>query len=327
MLLLALASTVSAMTPIQLRINGETMIVNGEGFVNIPKSWNEKFLKGVYCDSPSRMKDADIVLAHFKQDDDYVVAQMLVDDDTYVITYKREGGIIDGALVLSKDDILFATDFMNPRGNKMVAKESEVSLNYNQFIITRHYITFVNYHELGGDVIKEDGSVILTYNIDPTGIITREAPTYKASRIVEPNGSVPGDCGKKSTVTELDKPETLGPGLDVILCITTPISKQDNAGMMEAPIKYYQLVPMENSGNYDPEDFIYKEVETCLWQERMMYRNPITWLDWLSKHPNSESMKAFSIASDELKSWLKTKIKSVKNKKQRKDYQKVINTK
>ena len=71
-MLLSLCASMSALSPIRVRINGENF-----AFIHsakVPESMNEKFLKGVYCGLASDFKDESLTITGFNHADNYTIA-------------------------------------------------------------------------------------------------------------------------------------------------------------------------------------------------------------------------------------------------------------
>lgn len=325
MMLMSVSATVSALTPIPLRINGVTLDFIQNAVV--PESMNEQFLKGVFCGLTSDLKDEEIIITDFKNSDNYIAAVLEVGRYYYVATYKPNGGIIDGALLLKNEDIVMGCDFLNPRGNQMNAKSPSITLEENMVSVTRNFITYVNAREKGGPIITEVGSVTSVYDIDKTGKISRGNGSQHSKWTVKANGSVPGNRGGMD-VTESDECRTLGLGMNVISLYTDPISKEDK----ETPARMEILFKQFNEILARERDIDVVTVAKCLaeleiTQEGMILRTPQLWLDWLDKNPNTKCMEALnkSLEKDEdFKAELQKVVKSLKDRKLRKAWQKRV---
>lgn len=321
-LLVSLTFTASAMTPIQLRINGaELPFVQS---ANVPESMNEQFLKGVYCGMSEDLRDASLTITHFKQTDTYTIALIQCDDDYYVVTYRPAGGIIDGALLLMKNDIALACDFMNPRGNRMSAEEPTFALDVDKVSVTRNFVTQVNADELGGPSITEVGSVTMVYNVDKTGKMTVDEGSQHSQWMVAENGSVPGNHGGKQ-VTESDKCRTLGPGMNIISLYTMPVSQETAQTPDRLEVLYKQfdelMVAAQGNGAMQAARCL-SELENV--EEGLVLRNPQLWLDWLNRHSETRCMESLqdSLDDEDFKVELRAAVKSLKDKKLRKAWAK-----
>lgn len=315
MMLLSLSATMSANSPIKLKINGATLDFVQEAVV--PESMNEQFLKGVYCGLMSDIKDK-IIITDFKHSDNYTIALLLVGSDYYVATYKPKGGVIDGALLLKKNDIVMACDFMNPRGNRVNAKSPSISLEEDKVSVTRIFKTYVNAYDKGGPIITEEGSVTSVYDVDKSGKIAAPNDSQHSKWIVVENTSVPGNRGGKDVI-ERDACRTLGPGIVVINLYKMPVSQENDEtpGRLENLFKQFDGMKRDVPKR-EMEQFTscIEELEKC--QKGMILRNPKLWLDWLDKNSDSSSIKVLNKSLEEdkdFKAELLKEVKSLKDKK------------
>lgn len=325
-LLLSLTATVSALTPIQLRINGIDLPFIQSAVV--PDSMNEQFLKGVYYGMTSDLKNKQIIITHFKQSDNYTIALLSIEGNYYVVTYKHEGGIIDGALLLKYKDIILGCDFMNTRGNRMKAESPTFSLEEDKVSVTRNFVTYVNAYDKGGRIITEVGNITSSYNVDKTGKIYISDGFQHSKLIIAENSSVPGSHGGK-TETESDRCRTLGPGMNVISFYTNPVSQenQETPKRLETLFKQFDDM-LANVPKREVENVEKCLAELELSQKAMILRNPKQWLSWLNKNPDSRSMKALNKSlelSQDFKSELLQQVKSLKDKKLRNAWKKRLN--
>ncbi len=321
MMLLSLSATMSANSPIKLKINGATLDFVQEAVV--PESMNEQFLKGVYCGLMSDIKDK-IIITDFKHSDNYTIALLLVGSDYYVATYKPKGGVIDGALLLKKNDIVMACDFMNPRGNRVNAKSPSISLEEDKVSVTRIFKTYVNAYDKGGPIITEEGSVTSVYDVDKSGKIAAPNDSQHSKWIVVENTSVPGNRGGKDVI-ERDACRTLGPGIVVINLYKMPVSQENDEtpGRLENLFKQFDGMKRDVPKR-EMEQFTscIEELEKC--QKGMILRNPKLWLDWLDKNPDSSSIKVLNKSLEEdkdFKAELLKEVKSLKDKKLQKAWE------
>ena len=324
MMLLSLSATVSALTPIDLRINGIHLPFIHDAVV--PESMNEQFLEGMYCGPTSELKGKQLIITSFKYSDNYTIAVIHVEGGyDYVVTYKPNGGVIDGALLLKKDDILLACNFLNPGGNQMYAQSPTIDLEESKVSVTRNFETYVNAYEKGGPVIIEEGSVTSVYDVDKSGKISAADGSQHSKWIVKGNASVPGNRGGKD-VTEYDKCRSLGPGISVIYFYKNPVSQEDEKTLERLESLYIQFDGMERDvpkREADKFTNCINELEKC--QKGMTLRNPTLWLDWLNKNPDSRSMKVLNKSLEDdgnFKAELLKEVKSLKNKKLRKAWEK-----
>lgn len=329
MMLLAMSVTASAMTPIQLKINGVILQHNGKSAM-VPESMNAQFLKGVYCGSDNDLKDEQVVITQFEYAEnnsnmDICIALLTVDDEYYLATYKATGGIIDGALLLKKDDILLGCDFFNPRGNKMRAYSPEILLDKGKVSVKRNFLTYVNAFDKGGPIITEEGSVTKVYEVDNTGKISVSGGGQHSKWTRAANASIPGGKHDRD-VTEGDKCRTLGLGMNLISFYTKPVSQENDETINRFEILLKQFSEVLNQvkgyGTADARNCL-AALEKC--QEGMVLRNPQLWLDWLNKNPESKNMQALQKKmelNNDFKLQLLDAVKSLNNKKLRQAWEK-----
>lgn len=331
LIMLSLSSTMTAMTPIELKINGVSLPFVQNAVV--PESMNEQFLKGVYCGLASSLKEEQIIITRFEYADnntnpDICIALLKVGYDYYLATYKVKGGIIDGALLLKKDDIELGCDFMNSRGNMMSAKSPDITLEKGTVSVTRNFITHVNAYDKGGPIIREDGSLTMLYSVDKTGKISLSMGPQHSKFTVAENASVPGrSTGRGGTdVTESDHCRTLGLGMNVIMFYVSPVSQEDEktGNKLEILFKQFDEMMARTKGHE------FKGAAKCMAelemiQKCMVMRNPQLWLSWLDKNPNTRSMEILNKSLEENKDFkaeLMEAVKSLKDKKLRKAWEK-----
>lgn len=324
MMLLSLSATVSALTPINLRINGINLPFIHDAVV--PDSMNEQFLKGVYCGPTSELKDKQLIITSFKYSDNYTIAVISVEGGyDYVVTYKPEGGVIDGALLLKKDDILLGCNFLNPRGDRMYVKPPTINLEESKVSVTRNFENYVNAYEKGGPIISEEGSVTTVYDVDKSGKISASDGYEHSKWIVKGNAGVPGNHGGKD-VTESDNCRSLGPGMSVIYFYKNPVSQEDEKTLGRLENLYTQFDGMQRDTPKREMGALANcidELEKC--QKGMTLRNPKLWLNWLNKNPDSRCMAVLnkSLENDgNFKAELLKEVKSLKDKKLRKAWEK-----
>ena len=325
MMVMTMFATMSAMTPVvkYADINGERLECGfkEDGVALVPRNLNEKFLKGVYCGSPQEMCEAGINITQWKATKDYTIALLKamapnIATTWYVVTYKPQGGIIDGALLLCEDDILIASGeiMFADRGIKMEAKSPGFSLEEHSVTVTRKFKSYVNIYDKGGPIITEDGSVTYQFDVDGNGIITRnaESPTFHSLWTEKMNMSIPGRISQNpngdKAVTESNKCHTLGMGLMVIAHYTTPASDVMIADKTESRLRSLDEMSLTMHDSKMLEEINQKRKMLCSWQKGMMYRNPSLWLIWLDNHQDSKCMNVVKecLGTDEyFRAWMR----------------------
>lgn len=324
-LLLVLSSfAVSAITPVELKINGVTLGWFNNEYI-VPKSMNEKFLKGVYIGMTSELADKQLLVHKFTQTDKYLLAILRLDkNDYYVVTYKLKGGIIDGALLFREGDIVMGCDYMNPGGNKMNSKSSTVSLEEGGVSVKRNFTTCVNAYLKGGRMITEDGSWTKVYAVDKSGKICVEGNQFHSKWTEEENMSVPGRSGGKKEA-EGDKCRSLGLGMNFLSLYTDPVSQEteESPARLDNVLTQFQdmIKKCRNRNASDISDCYSFFVSQ---QKGLILRNPNVWLAWLDKNPESKSMEVLmpSLSDNDVKAEFLKEVKTLKDKKLRKAWEK-----
>jgi hypothetical protein len=332
LLMMTVAIGMNAMTPAEKYINGVSLVTSEDGTV-VPSSMNEDFLKGVYCGSLSDLKKEQIIITDMMDAGAYTCALMNVGDNVYCVTYKPKGGIIDGLLLLCKNDILLGYYIKYPE-NKFEAKTPVFILEENKITVKRKYSTIFNGYKIDVDAISkkgglytiEDGTFTLKYVVDETGKISEGD---KERESVETRVNYARACGGDGHMERMEKNtyggscSTLGPGILLFYCYATPVSKED-------PNELEMIFEM----NQDFNDRLFNhavqrenQASPVDWLERMVYRNPQLWLSWLNEHPESLCISHIKQAidfNDEFKLWLKGEVKKLKNKKVRKAWEALL---
>ena len=321
LLILSLSlSFTSRANPIEMNINGVKLdFVQG---ATLPESMNEHLLKGVYCGLPSDLKDETLTVTDCKQTDKYTVAVFNADGDYYAVTYNTKGGIIDGLLLLKRDDIAMGCDFTNPRGNQMDALEPSLTLEPGMVSVTRNFVTHVNVLDNGGPIITEEGSVTSVFNIDTEGKFTASKGSQHSKMIIADNPSVPGSRGMKNT-SESDKCNTLfDSGMQILSFLSTPLSQESNKTVTRLEELYNKFNVFLCAKKVDHVSIIACLVELESLQKGMILRNPKLWLESLDNvTEDSRVMAALNNAlSDDtdFKAELLKEVKALKDKKLRK---------
>lgn len=329
MLLLSLTITVSAQSSVVNKINGVTLTADSEGTL-VPESMNDQFLKGVYCGSPKSLKNEQIVIMDARDNEAYTLAMLDVGDDTYLVTYKPEGGVIDGVLLLCRDDIFLVDNVRYPK-NKVEARFPEITIEDNKVTVKRNFSTIIDGYDIdidaiskeGGKYTTEDGSVIITYVVDQSGKITEDGVKMQSQLLKFLYAPVPGGDGhiEKMVDKSPGKCETLGPGLELLSCYAIPI-KNENPNKLESIF----VMNRTDFGNnlFSRAVALGGLTSPNEWLQRLIYRNPQLWLSWLNDNQESlcmESVMQTLDSDNEFKQWLQGEVKSLKDKKLRKAWQ------
>ena len=326
-MLMSLAVTVTAMTPVELRINGVSLVRGGNEGTLVPESMNEQFLKGVYIGTKSELADKQFFITDFEHTDNYTIAVLKTGGDYYLATYKPKGGIIDGAFLLHDGDIVMGCDYTNPGGNKMYSNSSTVMLENGKVSVTRNFTTGVNVYEKGGKHLTEDGSWTRMYDVDESGKISVSSNIFHSKWTEKENMSVPGNRGG-SKVSESDKCRTLGLGMNFLSLYTEPVCQENDETPGRLEMLFNQFENMIKSvRNRDASNLLKSRSYMESRLKGLVVRNPKVWLEWLDKNPESKSVSIFNkyLENDkDFKSELLKEVKSFKDKKLRKAWEKKL---
>ncbi|MBR5638921.1 MAG: hypothetical protein IKW83_04065 [Muribaculaceae bacterium] len=317
-----------------VNINGvelECRVLKGKIVLAIvPQEHNSDFLKGVFCGDSDELTKANVNITDWEDTPNYTAAIVTVDlkdADTqyYLVTYKPKGGIIDGALMLRKNDISITENTIEKV--RMTPKEHEITLEKNVVTVSRNFESIVDTGN-GGPRVSEEGKVTMRFDIDKSGRITRPADgvTQQSTWVVKPNMSIPGNRHDNIEVTESDNCRTIGMGLNVIKFYTQPASDEKIPEALEEILTLYYSYLMAD------EMLVKNEARKCVlalkdWQKRLIYRNPQPWLTWLSNNCNGKSMELLkkNLDSDEdFNSWFRNEVKNQGNKKLKKAWEKLL---
>ncbi|MBR5117798.1 MAG: hypothetical protein IK100_04030 [Muribaculaceae bacterium] len=324
MLLMSLAITATAMTPVELRINGVSLVRGNDGTL-VPESMNEQFLKGVYIGTMRELADNQIFITDFEHADNYTIAVLKTGGDYYLGTYKLKGGIIDGAFLLHDGDIVMGCDYSNTGDNKMYSNSSTVMLEDGKVSVTRNFTTGVNVHQPGGPVLTEDGSWTKVYVVDESGKISVETNQFYSKWTEADNMSVPGNRGEK-TITESDKCRSLGLGMNFLSLYTEPVSQEneDSPEIIDKTLGQFEAMlhnpRLRNAASDISNCFSFFASR----QAGLVLRNPNVWLSWLEKKPESKSMEIVNNSlrtNQSFRTELLKELKSLKDKKLRKAWE------
>lgn len=315
-----------------VKINGVNLECSDKNCTSayVPEEHNATFLKGVYCGNIFELTDANVHVTEWKESKNYTVALLVarvpdVNTYYYLVTYKPNGGIIDGALVLCKDDIKITENTIER--TRMSPRDHEFTLEENSATVTRNFESFVETGN-GGPRISEEGKISMRYDIDKSGNITRpdDGITKHSIWTVEPNRSIPGARHDNIEVRESNECRTIGMGWNVILFYTQPASYEKISELFEG-----KLALFNNYFNAD-DRAVKNEASKCLyslkdWQKRLMYRNSDPWLIWLNNNQKSNSLELLkqNLADDEVfNDWFKKEVKMLGNNKLKQSWNKIL---
>ncbi len=336
-LLVIIVAMVAPAKPGVCRVNGIEMLEKGKTLEG-----NEKalFLQGVVLATPEMLDRATVKIREVKGipmgDKIFVCAQLDVTydkqdhraDETYVVTYKQEPGIIDGMLAFHQQDMVYCDgrDFM-PRdmGYGFHAGTASVIRLGEKFDVKRQYEAGMGQN--GGPQLSEEGAVTRHYVFDNDGhIVPAEEPvTYQIKHIEQPNASIPGRSFEETRprVTENNNPSMLGgPGMAIIDFFTQPVCLQNDAWLTELNDRVTGMqdgLPPVTKGRMLNA---FKH-----WEQIMMYRDASLWLNWLKANNGTQlylDFKSLLDGDEQFAGWVKEQVNALKDKKVRKWWQKAL---
>ena len=332
-LLVIIAAVVAQAKPGICYVNGVEMLEKGKTLEGKEKA---SFLQGVVYATPEMLDRAEVKISDLKTlslgETRFVRARIDVKydkqdkrfDETYVVTYKQEPGIIDGMLAFHQQDMIYCDGkgFMPRDMNyQFHPKTASIDLNDTGFDVKRQYEAGMGQN--GGPVLSEEGTVTSHYVFDNDGhIVSAEEPlTYQIKHIEQPNASIPGRSFEETRprVTENDKPSMLGgAGLAIFNFFTQPVSLQNDGWLTE----------LNKRVGGDPPA-IKEQMHNAYmhWEQNMMYRDATLWLNWLKANNNTQIYQDFQtlLGEDEqFAQWVKDQAAALKDKKARKWWQKAL---
>ena len=310
-----------------VRINGVDLEGMKGKIYAIPVGVKPQFLNGVICANPNSLDNVGFEIAAWKGADGYTLTHVVVNylnkerpDEHYVVTYKREGGVIDAVLAYEVGDIGYGSaPFLLWEYNYTLLKNAtELTLNdESEFTVKRSYKTIME--ERGGPQLREIGDWTKKYFVDAKGLISIGDETWKTRTISTPNESVIDNPDEPREWVG-DMTETLSlPMLDLVKLYSTPLSDKNE------PEQYEALLQYDPKGNgYAQEESLRLEAmkrfknDVTEWQKRLIYRQPMQWVEWI--YNNQESKCALMLkdqlkADPDFKTWLTAQVKNAKNKK------------
>ncbi|MBR5102441.1 MAG: hypothetical protein IK092_04900 [Muribaculaceae bacterium] len=312
-----------------VRINGVGLESMKGKIYAIPVNTKHSFLDGVLCDSSAEIDKASFSIDSWLDDDDFTITLVAVKyanedrpGENYVVTYKHDGGVIDAVLAYIDGDIAYGkAAFLCPNYNYVVLNTgTEFAFTPEGFTVKRSYKTLLN--NRGGSSMRELGDWTLAYKVDDRGMITldKDAEKWKTRTISTPNESVIGNTEEPREWTDTKTSTLSVPMLNLVKVYGSPLSQKTEPKEFEEVAKYvpeeeqmYGTLPLYKT---TMEAFAANKAELL---KRLMYRQPALWTEWLYNNDcETAKLLAEQLKADEgFKSWFKTQVKSIKNKKQR----------
>lgn len=337
-LLIILIAMVAQSRPGICIVNGVEMLEKGKILQGNEKSL---FLQGVALATTEMLDRASVKIHNIKglvSDEKIIVcAQLDVNydkqdnraDETYVVIYKQEPGIIDGMLAYHSGDMAYCNgrDFI-PRNMdyQFYPRTSAVVRKDTRFDVKRQYEAAMGQN--GGPLLSEEGTIICHYVIDNDGHIAlaEEPIDYLIKHIEKPNASIPGRSFEDSRprVTENNKPSMLGShGLAIIDFFTQPVGMQNDEWLDQSN----QYLENLSKGALPPGSVEQQHKAFMRWEKTMMYRDATLWLNWLKANNTTQLYQDFKMLlseDEQFALWVKQQAAALKNKKDRNWWEKML---
>ncbi len=310
-------------------VNGVEMLEKGKTLEGKEKA---SFLQGVVCAMPEVLDRAEVKISDLKTiplgETLFVRARLDVKydkqdqrfDETYVVTYKQEPGIIDGMLAFHEKDMMYCDgSFKAPRDMHYQFSPGSAELEFSAqgFDVERHYAAYMGQN--GGTSIEEQGAVIYHYVFDNAGSIVpaAEPHTYKVKHKVTRHNGVPNRSPKDDEFYEDDKPQLLGPGTAVIAFFTKSVAKQNDEWLNQLNKNLESL----DKGALPPKTVELLRNGFMRWEKFMMCRDAALWLNWLKANNTTllyQDFQTFLGEDEQFAQWVKGQATALKDKKARK---------
>lgn len=247
----------------------------------------------------------------------------------YAVMQSSDGKVVDGAMLGHTGDAMCLAIPSGKHGEVQYqpSPDVKVAMAGDTVQVIRTYNFFST--ALGGNYFHKQGEVVCRYVARPEGKLERIAPVSTA---VEKRGSANylDENRPKDTYTNTTG-EFYGLGMNAMRVGQMPLSEELDmtklnalAVMMHEVIDRYGANAPENSETLSV-------VEFARWSTNMGLRNGSDYLTWIAQHPDEEKLTYFIQACveeselDEL-AWLKQQVKTLKDKKARKWWEKWLKT-
>lgn len=311
------------------KINGMTFeSVGNNPRLALTKESLPKLMKGVVCYPDFDNGDVHLEVEAWEDAPNYVLALLKVEypnsdrkKEQYVVTYGHESGVIDAVLALVSGDVtcLAAPFKFKDCGYKISENYSKVERTDTGFVVKRKFYGEITYPH--SYKMKETGIWTLPYKVDDNGKMTMMKSDWLSEKITEPILDGPG---MKARVTRLvdDKCETILTDFAVFVKLyCTPLSVNNTPQAVDNAYGVVNAMLVGQADDSKKETFENLKDFTTLWQERLMYRNPQQWAEWL--YENRKVTYCLTGLSNimnqdaDFASWLKQQVKELKNKEMR----------
>lgn len=302
-------------------------------FIN--KTSNEKFLKGVAFASQGEIAEAEVQCIKWCETPVFTIALMVVDyagdrsEEKYVITYKHEGGIIDGTLALSSYDTKIASgEYKFPEAEKTRFRpeidDDDIRLSADSIIVTRRYNSNITVDTTLVHV--EDGWMVIRYGVSTVGKISREPEMPLRTKRCDFSFSGGKNMGR-TPVTEQTDALTAGVGMTLLNLYCMPAS-YDGLPAMTAELERQLKADVEQYGKNEKsmKKLAYVKEKIAEWQKHLINREPSQWLMWLYQHPDVAPAQLMeNVKSDPaFGRWLQGEVSGLQDKAARQWWQKKL---
>ena len=310
------------------QING--MQLEGmNGKLALTKESLPKLMQGVVCYPYLDRGEVSLEAIVWEDNPNYVLVLLKVEypntkraREQYVATYGHKSGVIDAVLALVSGDVtcLAAPFKFKDCGYKISENYSKVERTDTGFVVKRKFYGEITYPH--SYKMKETGIWTLPYKVDDNGKMTMMKSDWLSEKITEPILDGPD---MKARVTRLvdDKCETILTDFAVFVKLyCTPLSVNNTPQAVDNAYGVVNAMLVGQADDSKKETFENLKDFTTLWQERLMYRKPQQWAEWLYENRKVTycltGLSNIMVQDPDFHSWLKTQVSSVKDKKVRK---------
>lgn len=310
------------------KING--MQLEGmKGRLALTKESLPKLMQGVVCYPYFDRGEVRLEAKVLDNNPNYVMVLLKVEYlntkramERYVATYEHDEGIIDAVLAVVEGDVscLSAPFKYSNCDYRIWDRYATVERTDTGFVVKRKFYGEITYPH--SYKMKETGIWTLPYKVDDNGKMTMMKSDWLSEKITEPILDGPD---MKARVTRLvdDKCETILTDFAVFVKLyCTPLSVNNTPQAVDNAYGVVNAMLVGQADDSKKETFENLKDFTTLWQERLMYRNPQQWAEWLYENRKVTycltGLSNIMVQDPDFHSWLKTQVSSVKDKMVRK---------
>lgn len=293
----------------KLIVNGDTLeyavmpVPNYKPWIKIPRNKNAEYLNGIVMASPSEIATAEVRFNEWLDTPNYVIVLMEVDyddssrhDEKYVITYKHERGIIDGAMVYRYYDLRLAlAQYKFPNMETFYFKPDTENTG-----VTLDKHSFTSAHAFSATMgsgketeLGEYGTLKMEYAINAKGMITRVGFRKLSKQGYRKDKD---EATGKWKMTEYNEFMSLGEGLKLMEAYSLPASSNEIYAKMEEALVAVKALKTNNEimGNEKFAKMVERlNTSADEWVKNIVYRNPEKALEWMKNNKDSLLEKTF----------------------------------